>query len=406
MSASMSKRVTYALAGAGLAVMALPLVSTVLPGSAGATRVVPGQATSTSIGITTVVPTDPTVAKSTLVMVVSGTQTVQTFNPGTSTYTVSTGICTVEVIVSGGAGGNVGGTAAGRGAQIRGQFAVAAGEKFDMIVGAYRGGGTGGLTELNGGGATRIVKQSNAALVVEAAGGGGDALAVITRTNASSDTIPGATTLPGGTAAPFIRVNVVPGKGADAPASTAVTPVTAAVQVPIGNVPGSSTTLVSKSASAVANGSNTAAVEGVLSQDVAVSSTAVLARSRVDVYRGGAGGGGAANPGGAAADGGSAGSIVYNVPASGSAGAADQTFSAPFAVGAAVGGSGGANTIGNGFLVLANGTNDTGGSTLPPLGGGQGSNGPLVPAALALIGAGVGMLVVRRRSAAAPAEQA
>ena len=69
------------------------------------------------------------------------------------------------------------------------------------------------------------------------------------------------------------------------------------------------------------------------------------------------------------------------------------------------------NVVGNGFLTLNQGVNDqlngqvtvrqiacsSTGSTLPPLGGGSGSSGPLLPAALVLLGAGAGLLIVRRR---------
>jgi len=392
--------------------MALPLVTSLLPGEAGATRV-PSQGATTSIGITSIVPTDPTVPRSTLVM--AGV-VFQNFNPGLTTYTVSTGICSVEVIVSGAAGGNIGATVAGRGSSIRGQFAVAAGDKYDITVGAYRGGGTGGLADLNGGAATKVVKQSSAALIVEAGGGGGDSLVLLTRTNASLDTIPGQTTLVGSTVPPFIKVNAVPGKGADAPGITAVTPVTAGVLVPIGDAASSptSTSLVSKSATAVANGAATDSGTAILSRDIATGTTEFIASVRVDVFRGGAGAGSSANSGGADADAGSAGTILYPttsvVPEPEVNPPITNSFSAPYAVGAAVGGSGGQNTIGNGFLKTADGVNDqkdgkvtlreitcSSTNTLPPLGGGQGASGPLVPAALALIGAGIGMLVVRRR---------
>jgi hypothetical protein len=338
------------------------------------------------------------------------TGTTQTFGPGLTTFTVSSGICTVEVIVSGAAGGNIGGSVAGRGSSIRGQFAVAAGDKYDITVGAYRGGGAGGRAELNGGGATRVVKQSTAAVLVEAGGGGGDGYGLITRVNPAQDTIPGATTLPGGTAPPFIQFNVVPGKGADAPGTTAVSPVTASVSVPVGNVPASSTSLVPESVSATANGAGTDAGVGVLTREVAPSTTEFVASVRVDVWSGGAGGGGATPSGGADADGGSAGSIVYDttIPEQ----STTTVYTAPFAIGASVGGSGGQNFIGNGFLTLAQGVNDqingqvilrqiacsSTGSTLPPLGGGNSAARLLLPGAIILLGAGAGLLMVRRRS--------
>ena len=395
--------------------MALPLVTALLPGEAGATRV-PSQAATTSIGISSIVPTDPTVPRSTLVM--AGT-TFQNFNPGLTTYTVSANICSVEVIVTGAAGGNIGATVAGRGSAVRGQFAVAAGDKYDITVGAYRGGGTGGLADLNGGAATKIVKQSSAALIIEAGGGGGDSLVVLTRTNASLDTIPGQTTLVGSTVPPFIKVNAVPGRGADAPGLTAVTPITAAVLVPIGDAASSPTVvvLVPKAVTAVANGAATDTGTAILGRDVAPGTTEFIASVKLDVFRGGAGAGGSANSGGVDADAGSAGTILY--PTTSLATPPDpnpsttNSFNAPYAVGAAVGGSGGQNTIGNGFLKTADGINDqkdgkvilreitcsSTNSTLPPLGGGRGASGPLVPAAVALIGAGLGMLVVRRRGA-------
>lgn len=415
--ATTSKRVTYALAGAGLAVMALPLVTALLPGEAGATRVPSQAAATTSIGVTSIVPTDPTVPRSTLVIAGS---VLQSFNPGLTTYTVSTNICTVEVVVSGAAGGNIGATLAGRGSSVKGQFNVAAGDKYDITVGAYRGGGTGGLADLNGGAATKIVKQSSAALIIEAGGGGGDSLVVLTRTNASLDTIPGQTALVGSTVPPFIKVNAVPGRGADAPGLTAVTPITAAVLVPIGDAASSPTSivLVPKSVTAAANGAATDSGTAILGRDVAPGTTEFIASVKVEVFKGGAGGGGSANSGGADADAGSAGTILYPTSTTTSVTptlvpppSSTNSYNAPYAVGAAVGGSGGQNTIGNGFLKTADGINDQkdgkvtlreivcGSSTLPPLGGGRGASGPLVPAAVALIGAGLGMLVVRRRGA-------
>jgi len=409
-----SKRVTYALAGAGLAVMALPLVTAILPQEAGASRV-PSQVPPTSVQVTeSIVPTNPTVPRSTLAAL-SGT--VQVFNPGLTTYTVSTGICTVEVIVNGAAGGNVQAGVAGRGSSVKGQFAVAAGEKYDLTVGAYRGGGAGGTSELNGGGATKIVKQSTAALVVESGGGGGDSLIVLTRSDANRDTIP-VTTLTGSTTPPFIKVVAIPGKGADAPGTTAVTPVNATVVVPVvNNVAPTSTSTFVRSANAASNGAGTAEAEAILGQEINPGTTVQLAKVKVNVYAGGAGGGGNPNGGGASANAGdiTSSTNVYE-PTTTINGETPPTsiFNAPYAVGAAVGGSGGFNNIGNGFLKTAEGVNDqkdgkvtlreiacsAGGSTLPPLGGGRGANGPLLPFAIALMGAGVGLVLVRRRNTA------
>src|SRR6188472_2734612 len=148
-SASMSRRITYALTGAGIAVMALPLVTAVLPGSASASRGVPQGGQTTNVGITTVVPTASTAARSTI-PALTGT-TLPPFQPGSTSFTVSSGVCTVEVLVAGAAGGNVNGGIGGRGASIRGQFAVAAGDIYQLTVGSYRGGGAGGVApDLNG----------------------------------------------------------------------------------------------------------------------------------------------------------------------------------------------------------------------------------------------------------------
>jgi hypothetical protein len=412
--------VTFALTGAALAAMSLPLVTAFLPAGASTGR--PAGGGTTSIGVTSVVPTNSTVPRSTLVAL-SGT--VQTFTPGVSTYTVSSGICTVEVLVNGAAGGNIQGGVAGRGASIKGQFAVAAGATYTITVGAYRGGGAGGLAELNGGASSKIVQNSNSAVIVEAAGGGGDSLAMISRTNAVNDTLPGATTIPGGTYPPAIQVAAVPGKGADASATTAVSPITAAVNVPVINataVP-TSTSIVPKSVSASANGGNTASGAGVLSRDLGTGSTVFIASAQVNVFAGGAGAGGSAASGGVAADGGSAGTNYFPTttlePIEGENPETTDNLSAPYALGAAVGGSGGVSFIGNGFLTTGQGVNDqtdgrvtlrqiacsTSGSTLPPLGGGSGtSGGPLLPAAIVLLGAGIGLVAVRRRGATPAAD--
>ncbi len=408
-----------------MALMAAPLVAALLPTEAGASNNVPrGNVTApaTSVVVTqTIVPTDPTTPRSTLTAL-SGT--VEVFNSN-GTYTVGTGICTAEVLVSGASGGNIQGTTAGRGSSVKGQFSVSAGDKYDITVGAYRGGGAGGLSDLNGGGASKIVKQSNAALIVEAGGGGGDSLVILTRTNPSLDTVPGSPTsvLAGTTIPPAIKVNAVPGRGADASAITAVSPVTATVTVPVGDntPPSTSTSIVTKTATANAAGANTDSGEAILYQDQGAGTTVVLAKVGISVYKGGAGGGGNPNSGGADADAGVAGNNIFPTSTDPASTAPqverENTWAAPFAVGAGVGGSGGINTIGNGFLKTAEGVNgdlngkvtvrsiacSAGGSTLPPLGGGQGASGPLLPAALALVGAGIGMLVVRRRR---PAPQA
>ena len=393
--------------------MALPLITAILPDQAGAR--VPSDAAPTSVQSTqTIVPTDPTVPRSTLAIAAT---TLLTFNPGLTTYTVSTGICAVEVVVSGAAGGNAQAGIGGRGASVKGQFSVAAGEKYDITVGAYRGGGVGGLSDLNGGGATKIVKQSNTALVIEAGGGGGDAYIVLTNSDASRNTIP-VTTLVGSTAPPFIKVNAIPGKGGDAPGVTAVTPITATVQVPSGNFTGTtSTTLTPQTVSAAGNGTATATGEAVLGELGGPGTTSIpIAKVKIDAYGGGAGGGGTPNSGGAKVNAGEITSSTNVYAPVSSVDPSDTTiFNAPYAVGAAVGGSGGFSSIGNGFLKTAEGINDqkdgkvtlreiscsAGGSTLPPLGGGRTANGPLLPFALALIGAGIGLVVVRRRRGAA-----